>query len=357
MRKHNRMREKGQVISVIVVSLLAFILIIGASLKKKPRVVVVEATAEQLMPVDSVEPAIEPVVEQEQAMAPEPVYPEIEKVFYNDDRFDILSGKLLYTVFRDSSGWCDPEVSFYTEYAPDMTCMIYEQDEAVIGANELFFADYESESLRDTFNLGAPINVILKFGEGYLIGANDGLHFMNGWYSDTLMKAEMLVSSLVEDNDGLWVGTFGDGLWRYDGESWQKRYLARDTKIFDFITALEYQYPYLWVGTPSGMFRYDGGEWKQLFLRDLTEIYEVNCFLPKVFSTYIGTEQGLFVYVNDSLQAVPEFIGKPVIGLYRGENDIYVATRSDGIVTLKGKEEILRPEQLPTIEPILADNE
>lgn len=356
MRKQDRMKDKGQVISVIVISLLAFTLIIGAALKKKPKVIVVEATAEQVMPVDSIEPLTEPMIEEE-AIVPKPFYPEIEKVFYRDDRFDILSGKMLFTVMRDSTGWSDPITSFCTDYASNMACMIYEQDEAVIGSSELIFADYEYDSLRDTFDIGAPINVILKFGKGYLIGANDGLHFMDDWYSDTLMKADLLVTSLTEDDDGLWVGTFGDGLWRYDGSKWQRRYLARDTKIFDFINTLEYQYPYLWVGTPSGIFQYDGGQWKQLSLRDSNEVYEVNCFLPKVFSTYIGTEQGLFVYVNDSLQAVPEFIGKPVIGLYKGENNIFVATRSDGIVTLKGKEKILRPEQLPTLEPILANTE
>ncbi len=357
MRRHEKMKDKGQVVSVIVISLVAFTLIIGTALKKKPRVVVMEATAEQVAPVDSIEPGIEHVVQVEDSTVPEPVYPEIEKVFYNWDRFDMLSGKMLYTVFRDSTEWSDPVISSFTDYASGMTCMIYERDEAVIGAGELIFADFENDMLRDTFDLGAPINVILKFGKGYLIGANNGLHFMDDWYCDTLMKADLLVTSLVEDDDGLWIGTFGDGLWRFDGNTWKKRYLARNTKIFDFITALKYQYPYLWVGTPSGIFQYDGGSWKQLFLRDSTEIYEVNCFLPKVFSTYIGTEQGLFVYANDSLMAVPEFIGKPVVALYKAENDIFVATRSDGIVTLKGKEEILRPEQLPTIEPILADNE
>ncbi len=356
MLKRERMRDKGQVVSVIVVSLLAFVLIIGAGLKKRPQVVMVEAIAEQAIPADTIEPVIEPVVE-EQVTSPAPSYPEIERVFYNNGKFDILSGKMLYTVMKDSSGWSDPVTSFCSDHAPDMACMLYEKDEAVIGGDRLIFADYEYESLRDTFDLGAPVNVVLKFGEGYLIGANDGLHFMDDWYSDSLMKADLLVTSLTEDDDGLWVGTFGDGLWRYDGENWKRRYLARDTEIFDFVSALEYQYPYLWVGTPSGIFQHDGGEWKQLYLRDSTEIYEVNCFLPKVFSTYIGTEQGLFVYANDSLQAVPAFIGKPVIGLFKGDNDIFVATRSDGIVTLKGKEEILRPEQLPTIEPILADTE
>lgn len=352
MRTPDKMREKGQIISVIVVSLIAIVLIIGASLKKRPRVVVVEATAEQAIAADTIEEfeALSDTIDQDR-------HPMIDKVFYTDGRFDVLSGNKLYTICKNSAGWGDPLTSELEPFAIDMACMIYEEDEAVIGNDKLIFAGYDYIELYDEFDLGSPINVILKFGKGYLVGANDGLHFIDEWYADTLLKNEILVTSLAEDEDGLWMGTFGDGLWRYDGKKWQKRYLFRDNTIFDFVTALEYCYPFLWVGTPSGIFRYDGGNWKQLFLRDSSEVYEVNCFLPRVFSTYIGTEQGLFVYANDSLRAEPDFIGKKVIGLFKGENDIYVATRDDGILTLKGKEQILRPEQLPIKEPYLADTE
>jgi hypothetical protein len=352
MKTMDSMREKGQLISVIVVSLIAAVLIIGASLKKKPKIVVVEATAEQMFSADTIEKATanDEVVEYEH-------YPQIDKVFHAGGKIDLLTGNKLYSVCRDDAGWTDPTTSYFDTFAMDLACMVYDEDVAVIGGDKLIFAAYDHIELYDEFDLGSPINVILKFGEGYLVGANDGLHFIDQWYADTLLKENILVTALAEDKDGLWIGTFGDGLWRYDGEKWQRRYLFRDNSIFDFVTALEYSYPFLWVGTPSGIFRYDGGSWKQLFLNDSTEIYEVNCFLLKVFSTYIGTEQGLFVYANDSLQVAPTFIGKKVIGLFKGDNDIYVATRNDGILTLSGKEEILRPEQLPIKEPILADTE
>ena len=124
----------------------------------------------------------------------------------------------------------------------------------------------------------------------------------------------------------------------------------------DFVNALAYNYPFLWVGTPSGIFRYDGGGWSQLFADDSSEVYEVNCFLPQVLKTYIGTKQGLFVFANDSLKAVPDFEGERIVKLFKDGRDILVATRGS-IFKLKGKEEILRPEQLTVSRISLADTE
>ena len=348
MRSKEKLAAKGQLVSIVLISLIAIVLIIGASLKHKPKLVVVEATAEQVVPINStVEPEPEPVIENR--------YPVINKVYYDNNRFDFISGDKLYMVTQDSAGWADPQEIVLDTIAMQTACLVYEDDKIVVGGNRLLITSPDYAELYDQYDLDSPINVILPFGEGYLVGANDGLYFVYDCYEDTIIKEDILVSALAEDVGGLWVGTFGDGLWRFDGERWQRRYLLRDTTIFDFVTALEYSYPFLWVGTPSGIFRYDGGSWSQLFVSDSSEIYEVNCFLPRALNTYIGTEQGLFVYANDTLSAVPDFENEHVIGLFKGNKDIFVATRENGILTLKGKEEILRPDQLPIKEPYLAD--
>ncbi len=351
MKKSEKLSQRGQLVSIIAVSLLAFILIIGVSLKKKPKLVMVEATADQVIPIDTAGQL------DEQADLVAKIRPEIEKVFHNDGRLEILSGNKLYSITKDSAGWTDPVESELSAFADQLDCIVYEENQVIIGGEKLIIISDNYLELYDEYDLGRPVNVVLKFGEGYLVGANDGLYYFNEDKADTILKSGILVNALTEDTDGLWVGTFGDGLWRFDGEKWQRRYLTRDTSIFDFVTALEYSYPFLWVGTPSGIFRYDGGSWNQLFISDSSEVYEVNCFLPRALNTYIGTDQGLFVYANDTLQAVPEFADSRVVGLFKDGKDILVATRDSGIFTLKGKEEILRPEQLPTSQPIWADTE
>lgn len=345
MNESKKLLQQGQLMSVIVVSLIAAVVIIGLSLKKKPKVMVMQATADQAAAIDTLDREL-PV---------EDYYPEIKAVFHQPGRLELYADSRLYTIARDSIGWTDPFPTVIDAQLMQLNQILYENDQAVMSGNLLQLIDLEYSDISNEFDFGSPVNVILKFGEGYLVGTNTGLYYYDEDRIDTVLKEDIMVSSLTEDVGGLWVGTFGDGLWRFDGDKWQRRYLLRDTSIFDFVIALEYSYPFLWVGTPSGIFRFDGGSWNQLFVSDSSEVYEVNCFLPRVFKTYIGTEQGLFVFANDSLKAVPEFEAEQVSGLFKDNKDIIVATRHNGIFSLKGKEAILRPEQLAHGQWELAD--
>lgn len=347
MKNLQKSSQQGQLVAVIVVSVLAVILIIGLSLKKRPRVVTIQAVAEQTNPVDTLIP-----------QKPPQVYtPEIEGVFHQLGKLAVYAGNKLYTLERDRVGWADPVSVELDVQALQLNCILFDKDQMIIGGNKLFITGEDYLEIYSEYDFDSPVNVILPFGEGYLVGTNHNLHFYAQGKEATIFKEDILVTALAEDVGGLWVGTFGDGLWRFDGERWQRRYLIRDTSIFDFVSALVYNYPFLWVGTPSGIFRYNGGSWKQLFIDDSSEVYEVNCFLPLVFKTYIGTRQGLFIFANDSLRAVPDLENMQIISLFKDGGDIMVATRNSGIFKLKGKEEILRPEQLLISRPFLAELE
>lgn len=355
MNSQRRFPQQGQLLSVIIVSLLAIAVIVGLSLKKRPRIQIVQATAEQALPNDSLIGSAEP----------ENLCPEIVAVFHEPGRLDILTGDAVFTSNRDSLGWGDPLADPFQAEGRQLNCIYYDNDRLLVGGDRLTIMGTDYLEVFSDHDFGAPINVILKFGEAYLVGTTNGLHY---YYpggdpepADTVLKADILVSRLAEDQEGLWIGTFGNGLWRFDGHKWQRRYLTRDTSIFDFVSALNYSYPFLWVGTPSGIFRYDGGTWKQLFAADSSETYEVNCFLPLALHTYIGTEQGLFVYAGDSLTAVPEFADERIIGLCKDQKDVLVATRDNGIFNLshldpsgQGKEAVLRPEQLTADRNVMA---
>jgi len=344
MNSQRRFPQQGQLLSVIIVSLLAIIIIVGLSLKKRPKIQVIEATAEQVMPGDSSLNQAEP----------ENPCPEITAVFHEPGRIDLLANDAVFTLTRDSLGWSEPVPAAFGQHGRQLNCIIYEADKLLIGGDRLTITGTDYLEIFSERDFNAPINVILKFGEAYLVGTTTGLRYFNPEQPDSLWKTDILVSRLAEDRDGLWIGTFGNGLWRFDGQKWQRRHLTRDTSIFDFVSALNYSYPFLWVGTPSGIFRYDGGTWKQLFAADSSEIYEVNCFLPLALRTYIGTEQGLFVYAGDSLTAVAEFANERIIGLFRDQKDVLVATRDNGIFNLQGKEAVLRPEQLAVDRNVMA---
>lgn len=344
MKNIQRSSQQGQLVAVIVVSVLAIILIVGLSLKKKPRIVAVQAEAELTNTIDT-------------SISQQPLYiypPEIDGVFHQPGKLAVYTGNKLHTIGRDSAGWAEPVYEKLDVKSLQLNCILLEKDRVIIGGDKLLITGEDYLEIYSEYDFDSPVNVIIPFGEGYLAGTNNGLYFYAQDKEATIFKKDILVTALAEDVGGLWVGTFGDGLWRFDGEKWQRRYLIRDTSIFDFVNALTFNYPFLWVGTPSGIFRYDGGCWKQLFIDDSSEVYEVNCFLPMVFKTYIGTQQGLFVFANNSLQLVPDFESMQIIGLFKDNGDIIVATRNSGIFKLKGKEEILRPEQLNG-RPLLAE--
>jgi ligand-binding sensor domain-containing protein len=345
MKNIQKSSPQGQLVAVIVVSVLAIILIVGLSLKKKPRIVAVQAEAELTNTVDT-----------SISQQPLQVYPpEIDGVFHQPGKLAVYAGNKLHTIGHDGAGWAEPVYEELDVKSLQLNCILLENDRVIIGGNKLFITGENYLEICSEYDFDSPVNVIIPFGEGYLAGTNNGLYFYTQDKEATIFKEDILVTALAEDVGGLWVGTFGDGLWRFDGEKWQRRYLIRDTSIFDFVNVLTFNYPFLWVGTPSGIFRYDGGGWKQLFVDDSSEVYEFNCFLPMVFKTYIGTQQGLFVFANDSLKIVPDFESMQVIGLFKDGGEIIVATRNSGIFKLKGKEEILRPEQLLISRPLVAE--
>jgi|GEM_PF-6085280 len=166
-----------------------------------------------------------------------------------------------------------------------------------------------------------------------------------------LIKPDLLVTAMVFCPDGLWVGTDGDGLWRFDGEIWQKRFLRSDTNAFDYITALSYRWPHLMVGTPEGLHRFDGGIWETHTGQQsdfpggwITDIAFAN------HRWHIGTvDNGLWVLMGTSFSPVEALVGTSVTRIRVFRNDLYVGTQCSGVyVRRAGK---WRPLYLPAAPP------
>ncbi|MBI5267822.1 MAG: hypothetical protein HY851_11385, partial [candidate division Zixibacteria bacterium] len=99
----------------------------------------------------------------------------------------------------------------------------------------------------------SPITALYSYGDALMIGTDCGL------YSRTpigLVKVNdsLPVSAMVSDGEALWVGTDGDGLYRWDGTTFQARFLERDELLFNNVTALAYNHKHLYLGTDQGLF-------------------------------------------------------------------------------------------------------
>lgn len=77
-----------------------------------------------------------------------------------------------------------------------------------------------------------------------------------------------IVSSKIDANDHLWVGTLGAGLSHFDGKTWTS-YSKEDGLAGNMVHALEFDsYGVLWIGTDGGVSRFDGTSFSNLGKKD-----------------------------------------------------------------------------------------
>ncbi len=181
--------------------------------------------------------------------------------------------------------------------------------------------------------LTSPVSFCHGFDSLYFIaGYTEGVFEYVPEFPDPL-KDDILVTDMVFSPGGLWVGTDGDGLWLYDGESWQRRFLRSDTTAFNYVTTLEYRWPHLMVGTDQGAYRFDGGLWETYTGADST--------FPGGFVTditfanhrwFVGTkEHGLWILLNNTWMAVEDVPADHITAIRTFRADVYIGTQNAGV--------------------------
>ena len=344
------MKNTGSLTAIIALSLAIMIIVLSASLKHQPIVVENQAVAE----------ITESAAERDNANPDRS--PEVGAIVFDNGKLVIGAENGIYLI---------PSIgASYNMYKTNLEMPIQflnvilpKGDYRYVGGNGLYMLDSSYQYIIDEVelpnyeNYKGQVFSLMDFGNGVLIGTDNGL-----WYHcddpaddlafiDTLVLPGVIVTAMAQDMDALWIGTYGDGLFRYDGSSWSQRYLKRDTLAFCVVNALEYQYPFLWVGTDMGLYRFNGGQWNQMFANDSTETFEVTSIMSTAAATYIGTSDGLMRCASDTLRWIDNFNGLNIAGFCRNDKGVVVATRFDGIYTFNGKEELVSPEQLRLCKP------
>lgn len=336
------MKKDGSIVSVIAVCLIGLAIVMFVGLKEKPVIMENQAAADAFNTSGG--------NDRNNLQASKKYCPAVNTVLVDNGRLIIGADDGIYVkpdLGEEPVTRREPGVELLY-----LNAILPVDDHRYAGGNGLYLLDENYSSLIDEYDFGSRISALMEFGEGIMVGSESGLWFHcdmpleGNMPQDTLLKDGIIVTALAQDKGGLWVGTYGDGLYRFDGQTWQRRFLERDTTMFDFVSALEYYYPILWVGTEQAIFRYDGGKWSQMFVADSSETYNVTCVMATPAATYIGTDDGLLRFAQDTLAVSSDFDGLEIVGLCRSEKGVIVATRNDGIFTYKGKEEIVSPEQL-----------
>ncbi len=172
------------------------------------------------------------------------------------------------------------------------------------------------------------------------------------WDSEKGLPSGTLLQ-LVQTKDGyLWIGSY-DGLLRFDGNSFDI-YTKNSDKVFktNNVTRLkEAKDSTLWIGSQgSGLLSYKNGKFSSHGLEN--EYIEAIHILDTSDSVYIGTRSGgLFVYDIKNKTFTPLFAKElssetisDILEYPRGK--FWLATRNQGILTLKNNQILKVPSQI-----------
>jgi hypothetical protein len=181
-------------------------------------------------------------------------------------------------------------------------------------------------------DIPAQITSLASFGPSLMIGTEDGLFARNILGCQSLLE-DVSISAMVADaNGGLWIGTDGDGLYRWDGERYRKRYLMRDSSLFDNVTALAYGHQHLYLGTTNGLYVHDGGGWRTLTVEEGLPSNQITAIDASSWVVYIGTVNGSASYFENQIKPIERLGAYVVTTLGRSKDRLIAGTAQNGLI-------------------------
>jgi hypothetical protein len=207
-------------------------------------------------------------------------------------------------------------------------------DSLYVGGNHLYVLVDTELSLIEG-EVPGQINELSSFGPSLMIGADSGLYARSLSQSVQLLGG-VKVTSMVADGSALWVGTDGDGLYWWDGNDFQKRYLTRDSSLFDNVSALAFSHGHLYLGTDNGMFVYDGGRWETVSAEQGMPSDEIVSIDADGWLVYVGTAGGAVTWYQHNVAPVKHLNETIVTAFCRSGKRVVAATLYDGLAIKNG---------------------
>jgi len=161
---------------------------------------------------------------------------------------------------------------------------------------------------------------------------------------------DIAVSRLLVGGGGsLWIGSFGSGLFRLQGEQLDQLD-SRDGLPNNRILALfEDREGSLWIGTNGGLVRLGDAPFSSLTRRQgLADDFVRSVLELDDGSLLVGSSEGLDRIVAGEVQPSPnlaELRGRPVLSLARSSDGFVAGTYTDGVVRVRGDGRVERIDQ------------
>jgi ligand-binding sensor domain-containing protein len=250
-----------------------------------------------------------------------------DMIIVDSKLYAVFKGGLLIYNFEDQSS---------QTYSIDdnLRAITIHDTKIYIGGSKLFSFDESGVKFIDDEFDGA-ITDLYSYEYRLMIGTENGLYSKDIFGKNKLMD-DVVVSDMTADNSGLWIGTDGNGLYRWNGEIFKKRYLLRDTTIFDNVITLDFNHNHLYMGSENGFHVYNGGRWKTMTVAEGLPDSKITSIDASDWVVYIATDKGVVSFYNNELVPVSNLEGQQVNVIKRKGLQLAVATEYEGILLKSG---------------------
>jgi len=287
---------------------------------------------------DTVNEMVENVVEASFATAPAPTAPvEIKTDGSVSNVSDmVILDSVLYAVYDGGLVSYDfrTKGTVFIGNGEKFNAVVRHNDQIIVGGDRLYTVS--GNKLKPYIvQTEGTIQNLSSVNSRLMVGTDLGLYVESINGMEQLMD-EVSVTSVVSGNDGLWVGTNGQGLYFWDGDIFHKRYLLRDTSIFDIVNSLEYNHGHLYVGAATGFFVFNGGRWEHFTSVDGLPDNNVKSVDASSWVVYIGTGNGIVSYFENSLTPIKKFESTSAEVVRSLGRKIIVGTDGDGVILKAG---------------------
>jgi len=260
----------------------------------------------------------------------------------------IISDSTVYSIYDDGLAVYDLRTKERTDIATDdrPSAIVEHNGEIFVGVGSLYKIVDGTLEPADGSYFG-NITALASLNYRLIIGTDEGV-FTRSIFGDETLVEDVVVSALAPDVDGVWIGTDGQGLFRWDGRQVNKRWLERDEALFDFVNALDYRHSHLYLGTDAGLFIYDGGAWAQLTAADGLPGEQVRKIDAASWVVYLVTDGGFVGYFDDEFIPQDKFADYSVTVARRYGSDLIVGT-ADGYLLKKsgvGINTLIEPDEV-----------
>ncbi len=211
-----------------------------------------------------------------------------------------------------------------------LTSVALKDGEIYVGGEHLFRLE-ELELVPVEIELEGMVTELYGWEYRLMIGTDCGLYQWSELGLERLAE-DVTVRAMTSDGSGLWVGTDGDGLYRWDGRLFKQRYLRRDPHLWDTVTALAYNYGHLYVGSNAGLHIFDGGSWQTVDTSAGLPSLAVNSIDASEWVVYIATSRGVTSYFNGDFMPIDRLSAVEANVVRRRGEVLLAATDYEGLI-------------------------